>query len=271
MAKRKKCSIPIKDAAGKEGMRAAGRTASEILQEVIGFVQAGRSTLEVDEFAAGLMRARGCVSAFKGYRGFPAYTCISKNEEVVHGIGAADNIIKEGDVLSVDVGIELNGWIGDNATTIPVGEIAEETKRLLAATEESLYQAISFARDGVRLADLCASVDEYVRPKGFKVVREFVGHGVGSSLHEEPSVPNYRPVGRTPRLRPGMVLAIEPMVNAGTAKVKILADKWTVITQDRKPSAHYEHTVLVTEDEPEILTDRPRIATPELLGLGMAL
>ncbi len=267
MAKRKKSNIIIKDAAGIAGMREAGRTASEILQAVAAFVQPGKSTKEIDLYAAKLMEERNCVSAFLGYRDFPAYTCISKNEEVVHGIGREDNIVKEGDILSVDVGIVLNGWIGDNATTIPVGEIPLETKRLLMATEQSLYEAIDHARDGVRLADLCGSVDDYVRPLGFKVVREFVGHGVGASLHEEPSVPNYRPSGRTPRLRPGLILAIEPMVNAGTARVKILEDKWTVITEDRKASAHYEHTVLVTEGEPEILTDRPRMATAEQLGL----
>ena len=184
----------------------------------------------------------------------------------IHGIGN-QRVIQPGDIVSLEVGIVQNGWIGDNALTVPVGEISLETKRLLAATEQSLYEAISFARPGLRLADLCGAVEAHVKPLGFSVVREFVGHGVGRDLHEEPQVPNYRPQGKTPILEPGMTLAIEPMVNAGVPYVKILADGWTVVTEDRKPSAHFEHTVLITDGEPEILTDRPRTALPEQLGI----
>lgn len=264
MAKRRK--IRIKNEKEIHHMRVAGRTASQILQEVIAEVKPGVTTGEIDQLAAKLMTREGCKSAFLGYRGFPGYTCISVNEEVVHGIGGA-RVIHPGDILKIDVGIVKNGWIGDNATTVAVGEIPVETKRLLAATEQSLYEAIDKARAGLRLAELCGAVEEYVKPLGYSVVREFVGHGVGRDLHEEPQVPNYRPAGKTPVLEPGMILAIEPMVNAGTAQVKILDDGWTVITADKLPSAHFEHTVLVTDGEPELLTDRPRIATPELLGI----
>ncbi len=265
MAKRNK--IRIKQGRELELMRAACQTAAAILQEVAAFITPGKTTKQVDQLAGELMKQRGCRSAFLGYRGFPAYTCISLNEEVVHGIGS-DRIIQPGDIVSLDVGIVQAGWIGDNALTVAVGEISEETKRLLAVTEQSLYEAIAHARAGLRLADLCGAVEEYVKPRGFSVVREFVGHGVGRDLHEEPQVPNYRPQGKTPILEPGMTLAIEPMVNAGVPHVKILQDGWTVITEDRKPSAHFEHTVLITEGEPEILTLRPRSALPEQLGLA---
>ncbi|MFY7817023.1 MAG: type I methionyl aminopeptidase [Akkermansiaceae bacterium] len=259
MAKRNKIRIKV----GREIdlMRTACQTASVILQEVAAFIAPGKTTRQVDEFAAELMKLRGVRSAFHGYRGFPAYTCISLNEEVVHGIGS-ERVIQPGDIVSLDVGIVQNGWIGDNALTVPVGPITEETQRLLVATEQSLYEAIAHARAGTRLADLCGAVEDYVKPRGFSVVREFVGHGVGRDLHEEPQVPNYRPQGKTPILEPGMTLAIEPMVNAGVPFVKILSDGWTVITEDRKPSAHFEHTVLITDGEPEILTDRPRLALP---------
>lgn len=255
MAKRTK--IPIKSADDIRRMRTACETASSILQQLAREVAPGRTTGEIDQLAGELMRAAECKSAFLGYRGFPGQICISINEEVVHGIGGPRRI-QLGDIVKIDVGVVKNGWIGDNATTVPAGNIADETKRLLAATEESLYQAIERARAGLRLAELCAAVEDYVKPLGFSVVREFVGHGVGRNLHEEPQIPNYRPPGKTPILEPGMVLAIEPMVNSGTATVRILDDGWTVITQDRLPSAHFEHTVLVTQGDPEILTWRPR-------------
>ncbi len=247
-------------------MRVAGSIASTILQALAKEVSPGRTTGEIDKYAAELMIEHDCKSAFLGYRGFPGVTCISVNEEVVHGIGGARKI-QPGDILKIDVGVVKNGFIGDNATTVAAGDIPEETKRLLATTEQSLYEAISHARAGKRLADLCGAVEAFVKPQGFTVVREFVGHGVGRELHEEPQIPNYRPSGKTPILAAGMVLAIEPMVNAGLSSVRILDDGWTVITEDRKPSSHFEHTVLVTDGDPEILTARPREATPELLGL----
>ena len=237
------------------------------MQELARQVQPGRTTGEIDRLAGEMMRERGCKSAFLGYRGFPGQTCISVNEEVVHGIGGARRI-QPGDIVKIDVGIVLNGFIGDNATTVAAGEVDRETLRLLAVTEQSLYEAISHARAGRRLADLCGSVEAYVRPRGFTVVREFVGHGVGRRLHEEPQIPNYRPQGKSAVLMPGMTLAIEPMINAGQPGVRILDDGWTVVTADRKPSAHFEHTVLVTDGEPEILTWRPREALPEMFGLA---
>jgi methionyl aminopeptidase len=258
--------IPIKSPREIEFMRKAGSIASSILQALAREVAPGRSTGEIDRLAAELMREHDCKSAFLGYRGFPGHICISVNEEVVHGIGGARKIMP-GDIVKIDVGIIKSGFIGDNATTVGAGDIPLETKRLLAATEQSLFEAISHARAGRRLADLCGSVEAFVVPRGFTVVREFVGHGVGRRLHEEPQIPNYRPQGKTPVLMPGMTLAIEPMVNAGVGAVRILEDGWTVITEDRKPSAHFEHTVLVTEGEPEILTWRPREALPEMLGL----
>lgn len=258
--------IPIKSPREIEAMRVAGSTASAILQALAREVRPGVTTREIDRLAAELMREHDCKSAFLGYRGFPGQTCLSVNEEVVHGIGG-DRVIQPGDVVKIDVGIVKNGFIGDNATTVPVGDVPLETRRLLAATEQSLFAAIDFARAGKRLADLCGAVEAFVKPLGFAVVREFVGHGVGRRLHEEPQIPNYRPSGKTPVLMAGMTLAIEPMVNAGSAGVRILDDGWTVITEDRKPSSHFEHTVLVTEGEPEILTARPREALPEMLGL----
>jgi methionyl aminopeptidase len=263
---KRKHRIPIKSPREIEFMRRAGEVASSILQALVREVAPGVTTGQIDRLAAELMRENDCKSAFHGYRGFPGQTCISVNEEVVHGIGGARRI-QPGDIVKIDVGIIKSGFIGDNATTVACGEIPLETRRLLAATEQSLFEAINHARADSRLADLCGAVEEFVRPRGFTVVREFVGHGVGRKLHEEPQIPNYRPQGKTPVLMPGMVLAIEPMVNAGVPGVRILEDGWTVITEDRKPSSHFEHTVLVTAGEPEILTWRPREALPEMLGL----
>lgn len=265
----KKCRIPIKSAADIKKMRIACETASEILQLCAKKVKPGMTTLEIDDYAGELMAERDCKSSSLGYRGFPGQICISRNEEVVHGIASKDTIIRPGDLIKLDVCIKKGGWVGDNATSVPVGEVDLETKRLLCATEQSLYNAIDFARSGTYLADLCGAVEAHVLPYGLSVVREFVGHGVGRGLHEEPQVPNFRPPGRSPKLRPGMIFAIEPMVNAGVPSVTILSDGWTVVTDDRKNSAHFEHTVLVTNGKPEILTWRPREATEELLGIKM--
>lgn len=270
MAKRNKNSngIIIKTAEDIKQMMVATETASKILQAISKEIQVGRTTKEIDLLAAELIKENDCVSAFLGYRGFPSYTCISMNEVIVHGIGD-DTVIKDGDIVSVDVGITKGGWIGDNATTVAVGNVDEDTKRLLAVTEQSLYQAIDHARDGVYLGDLCASVEDYVKPFKFGVVKDFVGHGVGRSLHEEPSVPNYRPAGRSPKLRSGMVLAIEPMITLGTHRFTILDDGWTAATKDKLNAAHFEHTVLVTDGEPVIMTDRPRTALPDQLGISL--
>lgn len=250
--------IPIRQGAQLNGIRRACGLARDILLRTASQIAPGVTTKEIDRFAAAEFKATGCTSAFLGYRGFPGNVCISINEEIVHGIGGP-RVIQDGDIVKLDIGICFEGWIGDNALSVPVGNVATETLRLLAATEESLHVAISHARDGEMLGTLCSSVEEHVKGYGFTVVREFVGHGVGRKLHEEPQVPNYGTRGARPRLKAGMTLAIEPMVNMGSGKSRVLSDGWTAITQDRKPSAHYEHVVLITEGEPEVLTWRDRM------------
>lgn len=245
--------IPIKSQKEIEKARIAGRLAGEVLKKTAAIVQPGMTTREIDEAAASFMSDAGCKSAFLNYRGFPGYACISLNEEVVHGIGGSRKV-QIGDIVKLDIGIIKDGWYGDNATTVAVGLVDESVQRLLTVTEESLYVAIKHALDGKRLGDLCASVEEYVSGYGMSVVREFVGHGIGKNLHEEPQIPNYGRRGSGPKLKAGMVLAIEPMVNLGGPGVRILKDGWTVVTTDSKASAHFEHTVLVTRGEPEILT-----------------
>lgn len=257
MGKKKK--IPIKSADDIRMMRIAGEVASTVLQTVAASVKVGVTTKEIDDYAGELIKEHGARSAFLGYRGFPANTCISVNEEVVHGIGC-ERVINDGDIVSIDVGVQKNGWIGDNALTVPVGNISQEAKDLMIATEQALFESISFARAGESLADLCGATEAHVKPLGYSVVKDLVGHGVGKNLHEEPAVPNYRPLGKQPILKPGMVLAIEPMINEGTGKVICLDDDWTIVTKDGKLSAHFEHTVHVTDGEPEILTMRPRLS-----------
>lgn len=250
--------IPVRHGSQQDGIRRACGLARDILLKTAAQIAVGVTTKEVDRFAAAEFKARGCTSAFLGYRGFPGNVCISLNEEIVHGIGGP-RVIQDGDIVKLDIGIYYDGWVGDNALSVPVGNVPHETLHLLAATEESLHVAISHARDGEMLGTLCASVEEHVKQHGYTVVREFVGHGVGRKLHEEPQVPNYGKRGERPRLKAGMTLAIEPMVNMGSAKSRVLSDGWTAITQDRKPSAHYEHVVLITTGEPEILTWRERM------------
>lgn len=241
-------------------MRIACKTASEVLNRVSAMIRPGITTGEVDQAAAQCMTELSCQSAFLGYRGFPGNVCISVNEEVVHGIGGARRI-QYGDIVKLDVGVIKDGWVGDTATTVPVGIIDEKTQRLLRVTEDTLELAIGFARSGRRLGDMCAAIEDEVVANGYTVVREFVGHGVGRKLHEEPQVPNYGRRGSGPKLKPGMTIAIEPMVNLGGAGVRVLADDWTVVTLDGKPSAHFEHTVLITNGDPEILTWRERVVS----------
>lgn len=254
--------VHIRKGAELDGLREAGATAAAVLAKTAALIRPGISTLEVDQAAAQFMADLGCRSAFLGYRKFPGQTCISLNYEVVHGIGRKDRIIQHGDIVKIDVGIVKDGWIGDNATTVPVGMVRPEVHQLLRVTEESLHVAISHARAGEPLRTLCGSVDKFVRKFGYTVVEQFVGHGVGRKLHEEPNVPNFDNGKIKLRLEPGMVLAIEPMVNMGVAEVNVLSDRWTAVTRDRKPSAHFEHTVVVTEGEPEILTPRQRLTPP---------
>lgn len=249
--------IPIKTDKEIEKMRVACRTASQVLAKLSALVAPGVTTKEIDAAAADYMSDFGCKSAFLGYRGFPGNICISVNEEVVHGIGGPRRI-QYGDIVKIDVGVVVDGWVGDTATTVGAGIIDEKIQRLLTVTENSLNIAIPYAVEGRRLGDLCSAIEEEVVTNGYSVVREFVGHGVGRKLHEEPQVPNFGRPGSGPKLKAGMVLAIEPMVNMGGSAVKILQDGWTVITADRKPSAHFEHTVLVAKNEPEILTWRKR-------------
>lgn len=254
--------IPIRKGAELDGLREAGQVAADVLRKTCAVVRPGVSTREVDEAAGQFMAEAGCRSAFLGYRGFPGRICISLNEEVVHGIGRANRIIQNGDIVKIDVGIVRNGWIGDNAVTVPVGMIPPEVHQLLRVTEESLHEAVGHAVPGGPLRVLCGSVDQFVRRYGFSVVHQFVGHGVGRQLHESPEVPNFDNGRIRVRLEPGMVLAIEPMVNMGTPEVVVLADRWTAVTRDRRPSSHFEHTVVVTDDGPEILTPRERLNPP---------
>ncbi|MDP9100458.1 MAG: type I methionyl aminopeptidase [Verrucomicrobiota bacterium] len=251
--------IPIKSAKEIDKMRQACRTASEVLERVVDLVRPGISTKEVDQAAADLMAEAGVQSAFLGYRlghrVFPGNICISLNDEIVHGIGSQRRI-QYGDIVKLDIGVIQEGWVGDTAFTVAVGMIDERTERLLRVTEIALRRAIETMQEGVRLGDVCATIEEVATSESFNVVREFVGHGVGRKLHEEPQVPNYGRRGSGPRLKAGMTLAIEPMINSGTAAVKLLDDGWTVCTADGMPSAHFEHTVLITRDEPEILTWR---------------
>ena len=252
--------IPIKSGREIDKMRQACRTASEILERIGELIRPGVSTKEIDEAAADLMSEAGVKSAFLGYRlghrVFPGNICISLNDEIVHGIGGQRRI-QYGDIVKLDIGVVENGWVGDTASTVAVGMIDERTEKLMRVTESALRRAIPFARDGIRLGDLCSEIEAEAVASGFSVVREFVGHGVGRKLHEEPQVPNYGRRGSGPKLKAGMTLAIEPMINAGTAAVRLMDDGWTVCTADGMPSAHFEHTVLVTREGCEVLTLPP--------------
>lgn len=257
--------IPTRHGKALDGLRRAGAIARDVLVKTATMIQPGITTGEVDRFVAAEIKAHGAVSAFYQYRGmngpFPGYLCISINEEVVHGIGGP-RVIQPGDVVKIDVGVIYDGWVGDNAMTVPVPPVALDVERLLAATEDSLEIAIDHARDGLMMGDLSHSVEAYVTRYGLSVVKEYVGHGVGRKLHEEPQVPNFGHKGAKPRLRAGMCLAIEPMVNLGVEETVTLADGWTVVTKDRKASAHFEHMVLITKDGPEVLTQRDRVTQP---------
>jgi methionyl aminopeptidase len=251
--------IPIKNAKEIEKMRQSCRTASEILDRLSELVRPGVTTKEVDEAAADFMNDAKVKSAFLGYRlghrVFPGNICISLNDEVVHGI-ASQRRIQYGDIVKLDIGVIQDGWVGDTAQTIPVGVVDERTDQLLRVTEKALECAINVADEGARLGDICAEIENEASQNHFSVVREFVGHGVGRKLHEEPQIPNYGRRGSGPKLKAGMTLAIEPMINIGGPDVRLLEDGWTVRTADGTRSAHFEHTVLIAKDGPEILTWR---------------
>jgi len=245
--------IILKSERDLEAMRPACAVAATVLDDVAAFIRPGLTTQEVDDFAASRIKHYGAKSAFLGYRKYPCQICISVNDQVVHGL-AGPAQLRFGDIVSLDVGVLYNGFIGDTAKTVAVGGCDLRAQKLMDVTEKALYEGIAQAVAGHRVVDISRAVQEYVEGNGFSVVREFVGHGVGRSVHEDPQVPNYVEGKATPKLRPGMTIAIEPMVNAGLPAVKILNDGWTVLTQDGSLSAHFEHTVLITEGEPEILT-----------------
>jgi methionyl aminopeptidase len=248
-------AIMIKTPQEIEKMRRSGQVVREVLEHVRRFVKAGASTQDLENAAAEKMMELGAKPAFKGYRGYPCVLCTSVNDEVVHGIPSAKRVLKDGDIVSIDTGVILDGYYGDSATTIAVGgKIPARTKKLLEVTQASLERGIEAIKPGATLGDVGAAVQEVVEAEGFSVVREFVGHGIGTRLHEDPQVPNYGRRGQGQKLREGMVIAIEPMVNAGRPDVQVLSDGWTAVTQDGSLSAHFEHTVAVTAEGAEILT-----------------
>lgn len=235
-------------------MRDAGRIVARAHEELAKAAKPGIRTKELDQIAEDYIISQGAKPSFKGYRGFPATICTSVNHVVVHGIPSLE-IVENGDIISIDIGASLNGYQGDAARTLPIGEISETAERLLQVTEESLYKGIEQAVIGNRLSDISSAVQTHVEDNGFSVVRDYCGHGIGRAMHEEPQIPNYGSPGHGPRLKAGYCLAIEPMVNVGTHSVSVLKDRWTVITNDKQLSAHFEHTVAVTEDGPVILTE----------------
>jgi methionyl aminopeptidase len=250
--------IPIKSEHELKIMRTACRIAATVLDEMCKLVAPGVNTYDLDQSGRKLLSEFGARSACFGYqvgnKRFPAYTCLSVNDEIVHGIGNLKRIMEEGDIVSVDVCVEFEGFIGDNARTVPVGEITAEKRDLLAITRDSLRKAIHEARPGNRVGAISNAVERAIRPHGYGIIRDFVGHGVGRTMHEAPQIPNFGPRNRGERLRPGMTLAIEPMIALGGPQVMMGDDGWTALTADGRPAAHFEHTVLVTPGEPEILT-----------------
>ncbi|MDD2707252.1 MAG: type I methionyl aminopeptidase [Verrucomicrobiae bacterium] len=246
-------TIPLKTEKEIVAMRRSCALAARVLDLLAGYLAPGMTLREIDAHAGRLIKEHGARSPFLGYRGFPGNVCISVNEEVIHGT-PRERKLQCGDIVSLDVGVVYEGWIGDNARTVALGEAPPEVRRLMEATESSLYLAIDKARPGNRLSDISHAVESFVTARGFSVVREFVGHGVGRTMHEEPQIPNFGPPHCGPKLKAGMTLAIEPMINLGRAEVRRLDDGWTVVTADGKPSAHYEHTVLIGQEGPEILT-----------------
>lgn len=245
--------IIVKSPRQIEIMRQAGKITAGARSIARQAIAAGVTTAEIDKEVYNFITKSGATPSFLNYGGFPGSACISVNEELIHGI-PGKRIVRNGDIVSVDVGAKIHGFHGDCAGTYPCGEVSEETKRLIAVTRQSFFEGIKYAKAGNRLGDISAAIQEYVERHGYSIVREYVGHGIGSDLHEEPSVPNYGRAGRGPRLVKGMTLAVEPMVNMGVAAIRVLDDEWTVVTRDGSLCAHYENTILITDGEPEILT-----------------
>lgn len=246
--------IIIKSAAEIESIRKACQIVAMALEELKNYIKEGLTTKQIELFIENLILKQGGTPAFKGYRGYPASACVSVNSQVVHGIPSNNFIIQEGDIVSVDVGVIYDGFYGDGAYTYAVGNVSEQAKKLLRVTEESLYKGIEKAIAGNHVGDISEAIQRHVESHGFSVVRAFVGHGIGRNLHEDPQIPNFGKRGVGPKLKSGMTIAIEPMVNAGSHEVAILSDGWTAVTKDGSLSAHFEHTVLITDREPEILT-----------------
>lgn len=247
-------AITIKSEREISLMREAGKILAEVHNRLEEIIAPGITTLDIDRKGEELIRKANCIPSFLNYDGYPASICVSVNDEVVHGIPTAKRRLEEGDIVSLDAGVIHQGYHSDAARTYGVGQISEESEKLIAVTKQSFYEGIKMAYAGNHLHDISAAVQRYVESHGFSVVRDLVGHGIGTNLHEEPQIPNFKPVGRGPKLRPGMTLAVEPMVNVGDWKIWILEDDWTVVTRDHSNSAHYENTILITENEPEILS-----------------
>lgn len=246
--------IIIKSDSEIEMMKVPAKLTAEILRDLEGFIKPGISTYDIDQFIEERILKGGMKPAFKGYGDFPASACVSPNEVVVHGIPSPDIILKEGDIVSVDAGAIYKGWYSDMARTYAVGKISEDAERLIRVTRESFFEGLKYCRPGNYLSDVSHAIQERVEADGFAVIRDYVGHGVGQNLHEQPSIPNYGRPGRGPKLKKGMVLAIEPMVGTGTYEVEVWDDEWTAVTRDGKYAAHYENTVVITDGEPEVIT-----------------
>ncbi|MFQ3574654.1 MAG: type I methionyl aminopeptidase [Thermodesulfovibrionales bacterium] len=246
--------IIIKTPQEIERIRRASRIVAQILNGLKKVIKAGMSTADIEDYIVNEIKERGAKPAFKGYRGYPASACISVNETVIHGIPSKSKRLKDGDIVGVDIGVYLDGYFGDGAYTYQVGKVDERASKLLKVTEEALYMGIEKAVVGNRISDISNTIQRYVEANGFSVVKNFVGHGIGRSLHEDPQVPNFGKAGQGCRIKEGMTLAIEPMVNEGSSEVKILSDGWTAVTADGSLSAHFEHTIAVTKNGPEILT-----------------
>lgn len=246
-------AITIKTQEQIEKMRIAGGILIDLIDILEEMIKPGITTGELDKVAEDFIRSRGAVPSFLGYGGFPNTLCTSVNEEIVHGIPGSRKL-KNGDIISIDMGSYINGYHGDCARTYGVGEISEESQKLINVTRQSFFEGIKFAKAGNHLYEISAAVQDYAESFGFGVVRDYVGHGIGRNMHEDPSIPNYRQVGRGPKLQKGMVIAVEPMITAGSYKCRVLKDGWTAVTRDGSNAAHYENTVLITDGEPELLT-----------------
>ena len=246
--------IIIKSKQEIELMREAGRGTAKKLADLQDIIKPGIATIEIDRFVEKSVKANNMTAAEKGYCGYPASVCVSVNEEVVHGIPSKKRILRDGDIVSVDLVVENKGYMADAARTYPVGKISDEAARLIETVEKAFFNGIAFAKEGFRLSDISSAIQKTVEGEGFGVIRDFVGHGIGSKMHEEPQIPNYGKPGRGPRLQQGMTLAIEPMITQGSYEIDVLADDWTAVTIDGKLAAHYENTVVITDGEPELLT-----------------